>query len=153
MSRTKREQQRIMMENAARQLLDAKRLPPAVLLNERSKTGVRAMRELIPALQQKMGCTWETARIHLKNMIVRGDYRYDLKLTVTLDAHLWERMVRLMSDHLDGQVLADWGESPEVVEDRAKLKLARLSAQPALPEEEFDLVDLVRALNERLNQP
>lgn len=35
MSRTKREQQRIMLENAARQLLDAKRLPPAVLLNER----------------------------------------------------------------------------------------------------------------------
>ena len=74
MSMAKRDQQRIAMEAAARQLLNEKRLPPAVLLNERSKTGVRAMRELIPALQAQMGVSWETARIHLKNVIVKGDY-------------------------------------------------------------------------------
>lgn len=153
MSLSKREQQRIAMEAAARQLLNEKRLPPAVLLNERSKTGVRALRELIPALQAQMGISWETARLHLKNVIVKGDYRYDLKLTVTLDAQLWERMVRLTTDHFNGQEGADWGESPELAELRAKLKAARLSAYPSLPVEEFDLADLVRALNERLTQP
>lgn len=152
MSMTKRDQQRIAMEAAARQLLNEKRLPPAVLLNERSKTGVRAMRELIPALQAQMGVSWENARLHLRNVIVKGDYRYDLKMTVTLDAKLWELMVRLATEHFDGQEGADWGESPELAEDRARLRAARLAAHPALPEEEFDLVDFVRALNERLNQ-